>query len=96
MAFSPENRQGTISGIIFVAIFAAAATAIAKIDFIHNLGISPLVIGIVLGIFMQIHSTTISQLHGAQELHFLVKRFFVLPLLFMVFVLHFNRLWKLV
>jgi uncharacterized integral membrane protein (TIGR00698 family) len=51
MAFSQENRKGTISGIIFVAIFAAAATSIAQISFIHKLGISPLVIGIVLGIF---------------------------------------------
>lgn len=51
MAFSPENRQGTIIGIIFVAIFAAAATMIADISFIKALGISPLVIGIVLGIF---------------------------------------------
>ena len=51
MAFSKENRQGTISGIIFVAIFAAAATAIAQIGFVKSLGISPLVIGIVLGIF---------------------------------------------
>jgi len=51
MAFSSENIKGTMSGIIFVAIFAAAATMIAKISFIHNLGISPLVIGIVMGIF---------------------------------------------
>ena len=51
MAFSPENRKGTLSGIFFVAIFAAAATMVAKISFIHNLGISPLVIGIVMGIF---------------------------------------------
>jgi uncharacterized integral membrane protein (TIGR00698 family) len=51
MAFSKENRKGTISGIIFVAIFAAAATMIADISAIKNLGISPLVIGIVLGIF---------------------------------------------
>ncbi len=51
MAFSKENRKGTISGIIFVAIFAAAATAIAQLQFMKNLGISPLVIGIVLGIF---------------------------------------------
>jgi len=50
MAFSKENRKGTMSGIIFVAIFAAAATAIAQIAFIKSLGISPLVIGIVLGI----------------------------------------------
>jgi len=51
MAFSVENRKGTISGIIFVAIFAAAATMIADIGFIKALGISPLVIGIVMGIF---------------------------------------------
>jgi len=51
MAFSPENRSGTISGIIFVAIFAAAATMISDISFVKSLGISPLVIGIVMGIF---------------------------------------------
>ena len=51
MPFSPQNRQGTISGIIFVAIFAAAATMIAQIGFVKALGISPLVIGIVMGIF---------------------------------------------
>ena len=51
MAFSAKNRKGTISGIIFVAIFAAAATMIADISFIKSLGISPLVIGIVMGIF---------------------------------------------
>ena len=51
MAFSKENRNSTISGIIFVALFALAATYISEISFIANLGISPLVIGIVLGIF---------------------------------------------
>ncbi len=51
MPFSAQNRQGTISGIIFVAIFAAAATMISNISFIKSLGISPLVIGIVMGIF---------------------------------------------
>ena len=51
MAFSVENRKGTISGIIFVAIFAAAATMISDISFVKSLGISPLVIGIVMGIF---------------------------------------------
>ncbi len=51
MAFSPENRKGTISGILFVAIFAAAATMIANLAFFKSLGISPLVIGIVMGIF---------------------------------------------
>ena len=51
MPFSPKKRAGTISGILFVAIFAAAATMIADVSFIKNLGISPLVVGIVLGIF---------------------------------------------
>ncbi len=51
MAFSKEKRQGTFSGIIFVAIIAAAATWIAELAPIHALGISPLVVGIVIGIF---------------------------------------------
>ncbi|MEA1917875.1 MAG: YeiH family protein [Campylobacterota bacterium] len=51
MSFSKEKRKGTFSGIFFVAIFAAAATAIADIDMVSALGISPLVVGIVLGIF---------------------------------------------
>ena len=51
MAFSAENRAGTLSGIIFVAIFAAAATYIADLAPIKALGLSPLVIGIVMGIF---------------------------------------------
>ncbi|MEA3372927.1 MAG: YeiH family protein [Campylobacterota bacterium] len=51
MAFSPEKRAGTINGIIFVAIFAAAATMIASIEAVSSLGISPLVVGIVIGIF---------------------------------------------
>ena len=51
MAFSKENRNGTLSGIVFVAIFAAAATFISDISAIKSLGISPLVVGIVMGIF---------------------------------------------
>ncbi len=51
MAFSPEKRAGTINGIIFVAIFAAAATMVASIEVVSSLGISPLVVGIVIGIF---------------------------------------------
>ena len=51
MAFSPEKRKGTLSGILFVAIFAMAATFISDISAIKALGLSPLVIGIVMGIF---------------------------------------------
>ena len=51
MSFSPEKRKGTLSGILFVAIFAIAATYISEIEIIKGLGLSPLVIGIVMGIF---------------------------------------------
>ena len=51
MPFSAKNRNATLSGILFVAIFAAAATMIADLAFVKSLGISPLVIGIVMGIF---------------------------------------------
>ena len=48
--FSAQNRNDTFKGIIFVAIFAFAAMAISKISFIKALQLSPLIIGIVLGI----------------------------------------------
>ena len=51
MPFSPEKRQGTITGITFVALVAAAATFIAGLGPVKALGISPLVVGIVIGIF---------------------------------------------
>ncbi|MDT8339387.1 MAG: YeiH family protein [Sulfurimonas sp.] len=66
MAFSKENRKGTISGVLFVAIFAAAATMISEIGFLKSLGISPLVIGIVLGIFYAntLHNNTPKEWNG--------------------------------
>ncbi|MEA1880636.1 MAG: YeiH family protein [Campylobacterota bacterium] len=51
MAFSKENYKGTLMGVLFVAIFAAAATFISNLKPIMDLGLSPLVIGIVIGIF---------------------------------------------
>lgn len=66
MAFSLENRKGTINGILFVAIFAAAATMISEINFVKSLGISPLVIGIVIGIFYAntLHNNTPKEWSG--------------------------------
>ncbi len=60
MAFSLENRKGTVSGIIFVAIFASTATYIATLAPVKALGLSPLVIGIVIGIIYAntIHNIT--------------------------------------
>lgn len=65
MAFSPKKRKGTISGIFFVAIFSAAATFIATLGPVKALGLSPLVIGIVLGIFYA--NTLHNQLPSAWE-----------------------------
>lgn len=45
-----SSTKGMIQGIIFVALFALVATLISELNFMKGLGISPLVIGIVLGI----------------------------------------------
>lgn len=66
MPFSPQKRKGTMSGILFVAIFAAAATYIAGLAPVKALGLSPLVIGIVMGIFYAntLHNKTPEEWHG--------------------------------
>ncbi len=51
MAFSKENIRYTLNGILFVALFSIAAIQIAQISFIKELAISPLIIGIVIGMF---------------------------------------------
>lgn len=49
MAFSKENRLNTLSGIWFVALFAMASVYLSEFAIFQNLGLSPLVIAIVLG-----------------------------------------------
>jgi len=49
--FSKERRADTGNGILFVALFALAATQISQWQWVDQLGISPLIIGIVLGVF---------------------------------------------
>lgn len=51
MVLSPQKYKGKLGGILFVAIFATAATFISEISAVKALGLSPLVIGIVMGIF---------------------------------------------
>ncbi|OQX72972.1 MAG: hypothetical protein B6D59_06875 [Campylobacteraceae bacterium 4484_4] len=48
--FSSENRVSTFKGIGLVAVFAIAAMAISEFQLFKALKISPLIIGIVLGI----------------------------------------------
>lgn len=51
MAFSKENIKYTLNGILFVALFTIAAIQISEVSFIKKLAISPLIIGIVIGMF---------------------------------------------
>ena len=50
MPFSPAKRNGTLMGIGFVALIAIISTLISQLDTVQELGISPLVVGIVIGI----------------------------------------------
>lgn len=50
MAFSIENRADTMHGILFVALLAITATYLAEFAIFQQFAISPLIIGIVLGI----------------------------------------------
>ncbi len=63
MILSTSNRKGTLAGIFFVTIFAAAATFISELSVPNTLGLSPLVIGIVMGIFYAntLHNQTPTQ-----------------------------------
>lgn len=45
--FNKENRNFTLKGLLFVSAFAAASTLLASIPSIKNLGLSPLIIGII-------------------------------------------------
>ena len=51
MPFSNANRFNTFNGILFVALFALSAKYIAGFPVIRHLQISPLIVGIVLGVF---------------------------------------------
>jgi len=48
--FSPDKRADTINGILFVSLFALAAMQISQWSWLRQSGISPLIIGIFLGI----------------------------------------------
>ncbi|WP_428025127.1 YeiH family protein [Arcobacter sp.] len=49
MLFEIDNKKGTIFGIIFVALFSLLATYLSELRIFKSIGISPLIIGIVLG-----------------------------------------------
>ncbi len=92
MAFSPQKRKGTMSGILFVAIFSAAATFIATLGPVKALGLSPLVIGIVLGIFYA--NTLHNQLPSEWEtgITFSAKKILRLAIVFYGFRITFQQI----
>jgi len=49
--FSSDKRADTLNGILFVTLFALAAMQISQWRWVHQLAISPLIVGILLGIF---------------------------------------------
>jgi uncharacterized integral membrane protein (TIGR00698 family) len=49
--FTKAQLPHTLNGILFVALFSTAAWYIASFSFFKNLGLSPLIIGIVIGAF---------------------------------------------
>lgn len=51
MPFSKEHRPHTLNGILFVALFSIAAIQLSQIGFIKTLKLSPLIIGIIIGMF---------------------------------------------
>ncbi len=48
--FEKEQRADTFHGLLFIALFALASFYIAEIKFVKELSISPLIVGIILGI----------------------------------------------
>lgn len=47
--FTKENRGNTLHGILLIALFSFAAFYIADIPFVRKLSLSPLIVGIILG-----------------------------------------------
>ncbi|MEW6468482.1 MAG: YeiH family protein [Bacteroidota bacterium] len=56
--FNRENRPHTLRGLLFVAAFATVATLLARLDFVKQLGLSPLIIGIIISM---IYGNTLRQ-----------------------------------
>lgn len=47
--FSKHNRHHTIHGILLIVLFSFSAFYLAELDFIKSLSLSPLIVGIVIG-----------------------------------------------
>lgn len=49
--FSKENRGNTLNGVLFVALLSLSAVYLSELSFFKQLHLSPLIIGIIIGVF---------------------------------------------
>lgn len=93
--FQEKFHPHVLSGILFVALFASAAFQFSQISVVRNLGISPLIVGIVLGIF---YGNTLRH-HLPQEwvpgILFSSKVLLRLGVIFFGFRITFQELWDI-
>lgn len=95
MSFSKSNRHHTFNGIFFSCLFALASFYIADITWVKNLGLSPLVIAILLGIC---YGSTLRE-HLPHEwtpgIQFVAKRILRIAIIFYGFRLTFQDISKI-
>ena len=85
-----QERIGFIAGLVKVIIISAAAYAIAMIPAIKNLGISPLIIGIILGIIYAHTLKNKTPLRWSSGVIFCAKRVLRIAIIFFGFNLSFQ------
>jgi len=83
-------KRATIDGVIFVAFFAIVAIFLSKIDIIESSGVSPLVIGISLGIIVANSATKYIPTRFQEGITFSAKRILRLAIILYGFRLTFQ------
>jgi uncharacterized integral membrane protein (TIGR00698 family) len=83
-------KRATIDGVIFVAFFAIVAIFLSKIDIIESSGVSPLVIGISLGIIVANSATKYIPTRFQEGITFSAKRVLRLAIILYGFRLTFQ------
>lgn len=94
MSFSKDTRHNTLNGILFVALFSLASVQIAGLEILQQLQISPLLVGMIVGIF---YANTLRS-HMPQEwvagLHFCSKWILRTAIVFYGFRITFQNIFE--
>ncbi len=93
MPFSRQNRIFTLNGIFFVAMMALAALYIANIYFIRQFNLSPLMIGVILGMVYGNTLRTHMPSEWAAGVNFCSKRILRFAVAFYGFQLTFQEVY---